>query len=105
MVSSRELLSIGIDKIPNLIIVWTKFARSAHHQIGCDALQEQVRINSVQATLRLPLQRAEPSELEMETEKQWRLQRLALSCFKPLFGQDERHQRRGKVEIEKLSNP
>ena len=30
---------------------------------------------------------------------------LGFVLFKPLFGQDERHQRRGKVEIEKLSNP
>ena len=45
MTSCRELLLIKSNKVQNLIIVWTKFARRARHQIGCNALQEQFGIN------------------------------------------------------------
>ena len=61
----------------------------------------------VQPILRPPLQRAEHSELEELTEKQWRLQCFALLCFafKLFFGQDERYQRHGNIEIQKLGSP
>ena len=45
MTSCRELSLIESIKIPNLIIFWTKSGRRAKHRIGCNALQEQVRIN------------------------------------------------------------
>ena len=69
-----------------------------------DVLQEQVCIKLGSTNTRLPLQRAEPSELERVTEKQLRLKCLALSCPSHFFEQDWRHERRGKAEIEKLSN-
>ena len=43
MTSNRELLLTA--EIPNLITVGTNFARRAEHQVGCNTLQEQVRIN------------------------------------------------------------
>ena len=64
-----------------------------HSKIKCAS-------SSIQPTLCLFLQRSERSELEGLTEKQWCLQCLPGTAFKPLPGQDERHRHHGNVEIE-----
>ena len=45
MTSCRELLLIKNNKMPNLIIVWIKFAHRVQHQRGGIARQEQIGIN------------------------------------------------------------
>ena len=63
-------------------------------------------LTSVQPALRPPFQRAEQSELEEPTERQWHLQ--CLLCFALLSShfpdKNDRYQRRGSVEIEELGS-